>query len=129
MKTLFSCFFLIFNNSVYNYNKILTLSFAYRYIFDLNEKKWSMSRKNLYIFLLALACSFQVLAQQSATYTNDLVEYQKALSLYNNQQYLAAQSLFNQIRKGTVMLITFKRSLRSYLVCGLSMEEGSFKRI
>lgn len=58
-----------------------------------------MSRKNLYIFLLALACSFQVLAQQSATYTNDLVDYQKALSLYNNQQYLAAQSLFNQIRK------------------------------
>ncbi|MDO6598299.1 tetratricopeptide repeat protein [Oceanihabitans sp. 2_MG-2023] len=58
-----------------------------------------MTRKNLYIFLLAIACSFQIIAQQSAAYTNDLVAYQKALSLYNNQQYLAAQSLFNQIKK------------------------------
>ncbi|WP_142783786.1 tetratricopeptide repeat protein [Changchengzhania lutea] len=38
-------------------------------------------------------------AQQSATYTNDLVDYQKALSLYNNQQYLAAQSLFSTVKK------------------------------
>ncbi|WP_452231495.1 tetratricopeptide repeat protein [Lacinutrix sp. MEBiC02595] len=58
-----------------------------------------MTRKDLYIFLLAIACSFQVIAQQSAAYTSDIVEYQKALSLYNNQQYLAAQSLFNQIKK------------------------------
>ncbi|MFD2824127.1 tetratricopeptide repeat protein [Lacinutrix iliipiscaria] len=58
-----------------------------------------MTRKHLYIFLIALALGFQTIAQQSATYTSDLVEYQKALSLYNNQQYLAAQSLFNQIKK------------------------------
>lgn len=58
-----------------------------------------MSRKNLYIFLLVLACSFQVLAQKSAAYTNNLVDYQKALSLYNNQQYLASQTLFRQIKK------------------------------
>jgi tetratricopeptide (TPR) repeat protein len=37
-------------------------------------------------------------AQQSATYTNELVDYQKALTLYNNKQYLAAQSLFDQIQ-------------------------------
>ncbi|GAL72655.1 hypothetical protein JCM19302_3301 [Jejuia pallidilutea] len=32
-------------------------------------------------------------------YTNNLVDFQKALSLYNNQQYQAAQSLFAQIKK------------------------------
>ncbi|QRM89560.1 tetratricopeptide repeat protein [Lacinutrix sp. WUR7] len=58
-----------------------------------------MTRKNLYILLLAIACSFPIFAQQSAIYTSDLVAYQKALSLYNNQQYLAAQSLFNQIKR------------------------------
>ncbi|RIA10417.1 tetratricopeptide repeat protein [Flavobacteriaceae bacterium MAR_2010_72] len=52
---------------------------------------------------LVLLAAFVVLnsfmqAQQTATYTNDLVEYQKALTLYNNKQYLAAQSLFDQIQ-------------------------------
>ncbi len=58
-----------------------------------------MTRKKLYIFLIAIACSFQIIAQESATYTSDIVDYQKALSLFNNQQYLAAQSLFTQIKK------------------------------
>ena len=58
-----------------------------------------MIRKKLVIYLLALGFLFQTQAQQSAAYTSDLVEYQKALSLYNNMQYLAAQSLFNQIQK------------------------------
>ncbi len=51
------------------------------------------------ISILALCLGFQVFAQQSAVYTNDLVDFQKALSLYNNQQYQAAQSLFTEIRK------------------------------
>ncbi|TXD83337.1 tetratricopeptide repeat protein [Subsaximicrobium wynnwilliamsii] len=38
-------------------------------------------------------------AQQSATYTNELVDYQKALTLYNNKQYQAAQSLFENIKE------------------------------
>lgn len=36
-------------------------------------------------------------AQQSATYTSEFVDYQKALSLYNNKQYLAAQTMFDKI--------------------------------
>jgi len=51
------------------------------------------------ISILAICLSLQVFAQKSAVYTNDLVEFQKALSLYNNQQYQAAQSLFAQIKK------------------------------
>ncbi len=50
-----------------------------------------MTLKNSVSLLVAISFSFQIIAQQSATYTNNLVDYQKALSLYNNQQYLAAQ--------------------------------------
>ncbi|MEL0456916.1 tetratricopeptide repeat protein [Flavobacteriaceae bacterium SZ-1-7] len=58
-----------------------------------------MTIKNMVLLLLAVNLSLQILAQQSATYTSNLVEYQKALSLYNNQQYRAAQSLFGDIKK------------------------------
>jgi TolA-binding protein len=60
-----------------------------------------MTLKNLVSFLVAISFSFQIFAQQSATYTSNLVEYQKALSLYNNQQYQAAQSLFGNVKKTT----------------------------
>ncbi len=58
-----------------------------------------MTRNNILSLLLGISFSFQIIAQQSATYTSSLVDYQKALSLYNNQQYLAAQSLFRQVKK------------------------------
>ncbi|WP_028871036.1 tetratricopeptide repeat protein [Psychroserpens burtonensis] len=51
-------------------------------------------------FLLGfLLFALHLQAQQSATYTSDLVSYQKALTLYNNQQYQAAQSLFEAIKE------------------------------
>lgn len=40
-------------------------------------------------------------AQQSAIYTDDLVKYTSALSLYNSQQYLAAQTIFQEIQNET----------------------------
>ncbi|MFI1770931.1 tetratricopeptide repeat protein [Thalassobellus citreus] len=58
-----------------------------------------MTKKNIVLLLLAISFSFQIIAQQSATYTSSLVDYQKALSLYNNQQYLASQSLFGSVQK------------------------------
>ena len=58
-----------------------------------------MTKKSIVSLIVALSFSFQFIAQQSATYTNNLVDYQKALSLYNNQQYRAAQSLFNSVKK------------------------------
>ncbi|WP_308990854.1 tetratricopeptide repeat protein [Mariniflexile litorale] len=60
-----------------------------------------MTIKNSVSLLVAICFSFQIWAQQSATYTSNLAEYQKALSLYNNQQYLAAQSLFGSVKKDT----------------------------
>lgn len=49
-------------------------------------------------FLLLIGHTY---AQQSATYTNELVDYQKALTLYNNKQYQAAQSMFDKVKDAT----------------------------
>jgi len=38
------------------------------------------------------------IAQQTAAFTNDLLEYNKAIELYNNNQFLAAQSLFSKVK-------------------------------
>lgn len=60
-----------------------------------------MTKKISLTFLVALSFSFQIIAQQSTIYTHNLVDYQKALSLYNNQQYQASQSLFKAVIKTT----------------------------
>ncbi|ALJ04661.1 hypothetical protein APS56_05725 [Pseudalgibacter alginicilyticus] len=55
--------------------------------------------KNIVYLLITAAFSLQITAQQTASYTNDLVDYQKALLLYNNQQYQASQTLFTHVKK------------------------------
>lgn len=60
-----------------------------------------MAFRNILMVCLFVLFSLHIKAQQSATYTSNFVDYQKALSLYNNSQYLAAQSLFLQIKKKT----------------------------
>ncbi len=56
-----------------------------------------MANKRCISLAVLILLNFYSFAQQSATYTNDLVEYQKALTLYNNKQYQAAQSMFDAI--------------------------------
>ena len=50
------------------------------------------------VFLIVTSLGF---AQKSAVYTSELKDYQKALTLYNNKQYKAAQSLFDDIKYNT----------------------------
>lgn len=54
--------------------------------------------KNFLVFSLFLFISFSSFSQQSAVYTNPMAEFNQALELYNNGQYLAAQSLFERIK-------------------------------
>ncbi|WP_460218197.1 tetratricopeptide repeat protein [Psychroserpens sp. MEBiC05023] len=54
--------------------------------------------RKIRVLLCFLLVTFYMQAQQTAAYTSDLVEYQKALTLYNNKQYQAAQSLFESIK-------------------------------
>ena len=60
-----------------------------------------MSVKKQLTFFITIVFCFQLLGQESAVYTNSLGDYQKALQLYNSQQYLASQNLFSQIKKET----------------------------
>ncbi|MEY8847536.1 tetratricopeptide repeat protein [Psychroserpens sp. XS_ASV72] len=58
-----------------------------------------MTFRKLSVYLVFFCFSLSIQAQQSATYTSDLVDYQKALTLYNNKQYQAAQSLFETLKQ------------------------------
>lgn len=60
-----------------------------------------MVNKKIILFISFILLNLNFYAQQSATYTNSLVDYQKALTLYNNKQYLAAQSMFDKIKDAT----------------------------
>lgn len=55
--------------------------------------------KDFLVFSLFLSLSINAFSQQTAVYTNDLAEFNQALELYNNGQYLAAQTLFAKIEE------------------------------
>lgn len=56
-----------------------------------------MCFKKTISFLVVIFFSFQIIAQQSATYTSQLADYQKALSVFKHKQYPAAQALFKSL--------------------------------
>ena len=56
-----------------------------------------MSNKT-FLFVVAFFLSVSVFPQQSAIQTNELVDFNRALELYNNRQYLAAQTLFDKVQ-------------------------------
>lgn len=58
-----------------------------------------MLKKTVLSILFTLGIFLATFAQQSEAYTNHLVDYQKALALYNNSQYQAAQMLFKALKK------------------------------
>lgn len=58
-----------------------------------------MTRRNTILFVVFLFISVSVFPQQSAIQTNELVDFRRALELYNNQQYRAAQLLFEQVKE------------------------------
>ena len=58
-----------------------------------------MSIHKILICLIAISFNLNIFSQESAVYTNHLADYQKALTLYDNQQYAAAQALFIKTEK------------------------------
>ena len=57
-----------------------------------------MKHSKISLFVVFLFFSVSVFAQQSAIHTNELTDYNRALELYNNGQYLAAQTLFDEVQ-------------------------------
>ncbi len=45
--------------------------------------------------------SFSAISQQSAVYTHELAQFNRALELYNNEQFLASQNLFDEVMDDT----------------------------
>jgi tetratricopeptide (TPR) repeat protein len=58
-----------------------------------------MQKYFLSLFLFLFFGITSIFAQQSAIYTNDLADYNKALTLFNNKQYLSAQILFDKVKQ------------------------------
>lgn len=58
-------------------------------------------RRIFLLFSALLLCLLTANAQQTANYTNELRDYNKALELFKNGQYLAAQSEFNKLSRAT----------------------------
>lgn len=54
--------------------------------------------RNNFLFVVLLFLSLSAYPQQSAIQTNELVDFNRALELYNNRQYLAAQTLFDRVQ-------------------------------
>lgn len=57
-----------------------------------------MHRLSRLFLLFSFIGTTSVFAQQTAIYTNDLTEYNKAVSLYNDKQYQAAQIIFEKVK-------------------------------
>lgn len=54
--------------------------------------------KRVFTILFFLLIFFQVKAQETASYTNELKDYYQAIELYHNKAYVAAQHIFDQIK-------------------------------
>ena len=77
--------------------------------------------------LITVFLTFSLLgiAQKSAVYTSDLQDYQKALTLYNNKQYKAAQSLFDDIKYNTED-VTIKSDCAYYIAnCAVRLNQNN----
>jgi len=55
--------------------------------------------RNLIIVAFCVFYSYSIHSQQTAIFTNDLETFNKAIELYDNEQFLAAQSLFDRVQR------------------------------
>ncbi|SDQ52762.1 tetratricopeptide repeat protein [Flagellimonas zhangzhouensis] len=60
-----------------------------------------MNRKNLLAIPILMGTFFAVSAQETQIYTHENKDYQDALALYNNEQYQAAQNIFESVKSTT----------------------------
>ena len=61
-----------------------------------------MNHSRFFLFFVVLVSSLHIIsAQQSAIYTHENSDFAKALELYNNKQYQAAQTLFSKVKSTT----------------------------
>lgn len=57
-----------------------------------------MLKKRTALLLISMSIALFGIAQESKIYTHDQKQFQEALELYNNKQYQAAQTIFEQVK-------------------------------
>ncbi len=55
--------------------------------------------RSLTLTTILVVISLSAYSQQTEIYTNELETFNKAIELYNNEQYLAAQTLFDRVKR------------------------------
>lgn len=60
-----------------------------------------MRKLSWLFFLLIFIRTLSISAQKSAIYTHDSKDFDKALSLYNDEQYVSAQIIFDKVKSAT----------------------------
>ncbi|HBR55178.1 MAG TPA: tetratricopeptide repeat protein [Flavobacteriaceae bacterium] len=79
--------------------------------------------KSLALLAVLLCVTLTSLSQRTATHTNNLVDYNKAIELYNNNQFLAAQSLFTKV-KNTTKEVTVEGDCAYYIAnCAVRLNQ------
>ncbi|MGB5819811.1 MAG: tetratricopeptide repeat protein [Saonia sp.] len=78
-----------------------------------------MRKKKTALLFLALGIIFHGFGQESKIYTHDQKDYQDALALYNNEQYQAAQTIFEKVKANTNDLET--RANSAYYVANAAI--------
>lgn len=58
-----------------------------------------MTHSKTFLFVVFLFFSISAFPQQSAIQTNELVDFNRAMELYNNRQYRAAQNMFEKVQE------------------------------
>lgn len=88
-----------------------------------------MSKRFITLSLVVPLVFNMLFSQQSAVFDNDLEDYQKAIGLYNNQQYLSAQSLF-KVAKNKATTPTIVSDCAFYIAnCAVRLNQPSAEQL
>jgi TolA-binding protein len=96
-----------FKNKTFFESRIIPYKITYLSLFCcvipfIDPNKPKLMLRNLLTVLLFIVFYFSSYSQQTAVFTNDLVQFNQAISLYENNQFLAAQALFTAIKEHEV---------------------------
>ncbi|HMK07180.1 MAG TPA: tetratricopeptide repeat protein, partial [Flavobacterium sp.] len=75
-------------------------------------------------FLFFFVETTSVTAQKSAVYTNDLEDYDRALSLFKNNQYLSAQIIFDKVKSETKSTDVKADCAYYSAICAIHLNQG-----
>ena len=84
-----------------------------------------MLKKISLCLALTASISVPVMSQQTAIYTNDFADYNRAMVLFENNQYKAAQTLFQKVEQ-EVSSLELKADCAYYVaICAVRLNQSN----